>query len=275
MDTVNALPELAPSTPVDLHLHSSASDGRFTAREVLERCAAVGLEVVALTDHDLPPALEPGTHTIAGRTLHLIAGAELSGMHEGREFHLLVYFPGTVPAAFTRFCEERCEERRHRFRTALERLGLPLEHPPDARALTRLHLARLLVAQKRARSVPEAFRTVLGDSHGYVPPLSKSFVDALRFARDQGGWTSWAHPPRAAVEAHLGTFVAAGLQGLEVLRPRSGRRDRKALLKKARRFGLYVTGGSDWHGWSGTALGLFRVEAHQVAPFLERLRSSA
>ena len=102
------MPAFAPSTRFDLHLHSLRSDGRFSPEEVLARCAAGGLDVVAITDHDLTLPVPAGKHTFGGRTVTLLAGAEISGMYEGVEYHLLVYFPGQAPEGFRDFCAAQC-----------------------------------------------------------------------------------------------------------------------------------------------------------------------
>jgi predicted metal-dependent phosphoesterase TrpH len=93
---------------LDLHCHSTSSDGRYPAAEVLARALASGLDVLSLTDHDLPPVLPPGlvarppnVKTGAPEApLRLIHGVEVTGAHDGREYHLLVYFPGEMPAEF-------------------------------------------------------------------------------------------------------------------------------------------------------------------------------
>lgn len=272
---------LRPSTRFDLHLHTDRSDGRFDAAEVLLRCARGGLDVVAITDHDLPPDLRPGVHVLQGRELTLLAGAEVSGMHDGREHHLLVYFPGEIPQGFAAFCRDQCVERATRYAEAVERLAVPgLAAPDDGarrgdHALTRLHLAQQLVANGHARGVQDAFARYLSESHGKVPPLSLAFVDAIRLARAFGGLTSWAHPPLPAVERYVAELAAAGLQGLEVLRPGVSADERKRLRKIAQRHGLYLTGGSDWHGWTEQAQpGLFRVEAREIDGFVDALRAA-
>ncbi|MCB9691777.1 MAG: hypothetical protein H6736_08180 [Alphaproteobacteria bacterium] len=272
---MSALPaDLRPSTALDLHLHTSASDGRYDLDEVLRRCARGGLDVVAITDHDLARHLQTGPVEVEGRTLHVIAGAEVSGVHEGREHHLLVYFPARVPDGFVDFCNAQCDARRTRFEDAMRALAVDLPTPPDARALTRLHLARALVEAGVVETTADAFVRHLGDAHGFVPRLTLPFVEAIRIARAFGGITSWAHPPRVAVEAHLSTFVSAGLQGLELVRPNVPAADRKALKKLARRQGLFLTGGSDWHGWTGPEPGLFRVDAARIAGFVDALRAA-
>lgn len=265
---------LHAGTRLDLHLHTQRSDGAYAPDEVLRRCAEGGLDVVALTDHDLETA-EPGVHEIGGRRLHVIGGAEVSGVHEGREYHLLVYFPGDIPDGFRAFCRSQCQERAQRFATALERLDLAESIDDEARegrrALTRLHLAHTLVQQGRAVSSSDAFARYLSERHGHVPRLSLPLVEAIRVARAHGGITSWAHPSVPDVERHLGTFVAAGLQGIEGLRPCLDARDRNFFRRTARRHGLFLTGGSDWHGWTEARPGLFRLQATELRDFLDAL----
>ncbi|MCB9679226.1 MAG: hypothetical protein H6737_29250 [Alphaproteobacteria bacterium] len=268
--------DLRPGSRFDLHLHSTSSDGRFSPEEVLERCARAGLDVIALTDHDFASTLEVGPQLVAGRRLHVVAGAEVSGVHDGTEYHLLVYFPGAIPDGFRDFCRRQCQERAVRYERALS--ALDLAGPAvDAgarngdRALTRLHLAHALVDAGVVRDRSQAFAEYLGDSHGTVPRLSLAFTEAIRIARDCGGFTSWAHPPRGAVEAHIDTFVAAGLQGLEGVRPLLTSADRRFYRTVARRHGLYLTGGSDWHGWRDDDPGLFRVHAVEIRDFVDAL----
>jgi hypothetical protein len=273
--------DLAPSTRFDLHLHSTRSDGRYPPDEVLRRAALAGLDVVALTDHDLPTPDATGPRTIEGRTIHVLGGAELSGMHAGREQHLLVYFPWEVPDGFREFCAAQCRARAVRYESAVAKLGLAdLEPPGDAArrgdvSLTRHHLARQLLERGHVGHLREAFVRYLGDAHGIVPPIGIAFTECIRVARSFGGLTSWAHPPVALLESHLPPFVAAGLQGLESHRPQATSDDRRKYRSAARRFGLVLTGGSDWHGWGDDGdLGLFRVEAREIAPFVDLLRAA-
>lgn len=264
----------------DLHLHSNRSDGRFEPQEVLERAAEGGLQVIALTDHDLVGELDPTVHKVGSREVRVLAGAEISGVHQGREFHLLVYFPGEAPTGFRDFCASTVKARAERFDTAVSRINLPgLDvAPPQAHAgelaLTRHHLARALVAAGHAHDLGDAFARFGGSEN--VPRLDIPFVECIRQARRFGGLTSWAHPPREAVATFIDDFVEAGLQGLEGLRPGLKRQDRNVYRKAARRHGLYLTGGSDWHGWHGrNALGLFRLQGSQLAPFLDALEHAA
>jgi 3',5'-nucleoside bisphosphate phosphatase len=211
----------------------------------------------------------------------VIGGAEVSGMHEGREFHLLAYFPGEIPDGFRTFCTEQCARRAERYAEATTRLPFrDLPAPSDAArrgevALTRLHLAQALVAAKHVTNTREAFARFLGERHGHVPPIALSFVDAIRVSRSFGALTSWAHPSRKDAETHAAPFAAAGMQGLEVLRPGVSSEDRRVLRKIAARHGLFLTGGSDWHGWGDDGqLGLFQVLGREIESFVGALAAA-
>lgn len=265
----------------DLHMHSIRSDGRLSPHALVEAAAESGLDVIAITDHDLATDLAFGRHHVGDRSVTVLPGAEISGVHEGREYHLLVYFPDDVPTDFHAFCEARCKERRERYDHSVASIGLPEvpsaeDHAPSGTvAVTRHHLARALVTAGHANDVRDAFRRFAGDAHGHVPKVSLPFVDAIRIAREAGGVTSWAHPPVKALDAHLETFVAAGLQGLEGSRPLMKSSDRRKVKKLAKRHGLFLTGGSDWHGWVEGPLGLFHVDRQDLQGFLAALEAAA
>lgn len=265
----------------DLHLHSTRSDGLHSPDDVLAVCARGGLDVIALTDHDLAGGLRPGVHAIDGRSVRVLAGAEISGVHAGREHHLLVYFPDEAPASFQAFCAERCRRRAERYEVGRQRLafdGVPAADDTarrGERALTRLHLARALVREGHARDLAHAFRAHLGDDGGAVPHVDLPFIEAIRIARDAGGITSWAHPPMPALRAHLPAFVDAGLQGIEALRPGTPRRDLREARTLAARYGLFLTGGSDWHGAPDPAPGLFHVDGADLDGFHAALARAA
>ncbi len=264
----------------DLHMHTSRSDGKFDPTEVLQKAAGGGLEVIAVTDHDTIGAVAPGIHEVNGRKLYVIAGAEISGLHEGIEYHLLVYFPGEIPEGFRTFCEEQCRERAIRYAAAIDRIGIEGIPEPQAaaldgqRAMTRLHLARELVERGHAKHVRDAFSRFIGDATGNVPTLSLPMTKAIEIARAFGGITSWAHPRVESVKMHLSAFLDAGLQGIEGLRPMLKSRDRGFFRRTARRHGLFLTGGSDWHGWIDEDLGLFSLTGSEVGDFMDSLAAA-
>jgi predicted metal-dependent phosphoesterase TrpH len=271
------LPMVPPWSRLDLHVHTDASDGRFSVDEVLRRAADSGLDVLAITDHDLPAQAPAGRVCIGGKPLHVLHGVELSGVHGGVELHLLVYFPGEMPQDFRDFCTGLAAARADRYEQAREALGLDDVPAADEaarrgeRALTRLHLSRALVEAGHARNLGDAFSRFTGARHGKVPQVALAFTDAIRIARAHGGVTSWAHPNLEHARLWTRELSAAGLQGLEVLRPGLGRQTRKTLSKLARQHGLIVTGGSDFHGWSPQRLGQFAVQAQQAPAFTKLL----
>lgn len=260
---------------IDLHMHSNASDGQYSPEEVLARAAAGGLDLIALTDHDLPPALPWGPHEVGGRRVHVVAAAEVTGLHAGREYHLLVYFPGAMPPAYRDWLAGRAQARAERYDGALARLGLGDLPGASAAAyaghlgLTRHHLARALLAAGVAPTFSDAMRRLLVP--GTVPLLDLPYVECIRIAREAGGWCSWAHPPLADAQLYLPAFAAAGLQGLEGLRPTLARPQRNGLKRLAARFRLRLTGGTDWHGWRDPPLGLFSVPDEHAWAWLDAI----
>jgi predicted metal-dependent phosphoesterase TrpH len=263
---------------IDLHLHTDRSDGRHAPAEVLARAARGGLDLVAVSDHDLPNVLSAGVHHVEGRDVRVVAAAEVSGTHEGREYHLLVYFPGDMPPAFRDWLTGRAQERAERYAAAIRNLGVDGLPAPDddaragRRALTRHHLYRAL---KDAGHVRDA-RSGFAQLSGTVPLISLSFVEAIRAARAAGGLTSWAHPSLMDAQTHAAAFVTAGLQGLEGVRPGLDRRTRNGLKTLADKHGLLLTGGSDWHGWGGDGeLGTFAVTGERARDFVARLDAAA
>ncbi len=231
-----------------------------------------GIDVLALSDHDLPSALAAGVHEVEGHRIRVIAAAEVSGAHAGREFHLLVYFPGSPPPEAVAFLRTRAASRAVRFNEAAERLNIPdradVAAVEGSRALTRFHLAAALTEAGVVKRPSDAWSLLRGDT---VPLIDFAFVDAIALARKWGGLTSWAHPALADANAHLATFAAAGLQGLEVSRPGLPKPTRNGLKRLAKRFNLLITGGSDWHGWWPGKLGDFRFDGEHAEQFLARL----
>jgi hypothetical protein len=267
----------SPTDPgrLDLHMHTDRSDGRFPPEDVLQRALAGGLDLIAVADHDLPNVLAPGRHTAGDRAIRVVAAVELSGSHEGRELHLLVYFSDAMPATFRDFLVARARLRADRYDAAVARLGFPELPPADAaarageRSITRHHLYQALLAAGRVRDMQDGY-ALLGGS-AVVPLIELPFVDAIRAAHAAGGLTSWAHPSLADAQAWTKLFAAAGLDALEGVRPHTDRRTRNGLKALAEKHGLLLTGGSDWHGWRESPLGTFAFTGERARSFVERL----
>jgi predicted metal-dependent phosphoesterase TrpH len=236
---------------------------------------------VAITDHDLPPVIPSGRNLVGKKVIHVIHGVELSGSHEGRELHLLVYFPGEMPADFRSFCQGRAMARAKRYdraRLLLEISGIP---PADEaakrgeRSLTRLHLAQAMVEAGVAKDNQDAFTRWLSQNPKLFPPVELTFIQAIQLARKAGGICSWAHPSWGYAQRWTSVFAEAGLQGLEALRPSVKKKARKRFEKLAQEHGLFLTGGSDWHGWRRGNVGDFAVNGDQAAPFMNALHAAS
>ncbi len=265
---------------LDLHVHSTASDGAWSPEAVVRGAAEGGLDVIALADHDTVAGFRAAE--AAGRTLdvQVIAALEVSSTHEGRDVHVLGYFVDPEAPSVVRHSELAVRRRDQRMREMLERLAaqgiqVPFEAVEAAAGAGRVvigrpHLAKALVAAGYASNVPHAFDTLIGDGHpAFVPTHLLTPVDAVGVIRDGGGIPIWAHPPGDLVEPLLPALVGAGLRGLEVYRPKNHRTDVLRYEEICRTRGLLLSGGSDWHSPdSGAALGDFFVSGGEVEGLL-------
>lgn len=264
---------------IDLHMHSTASDGAFRPGEVVERAIVGGLDVIAIADHDTAAGVPEAMAAAAGR-LMVVPALELSARHRERDLHILGYFVDPMNPALVEYGGLARRGREKRIRAMIGRLSdldvavdfaaVLEEAGPYAHALARPHLARAMVSAGHVGSIPEAFDRFIGDDGpAYVATDMVDVAGAIDLIHEAGGLAVWAHPPLPVLGA-LPEFVAAGLDGLECYRPRVSPTDLNRLLNKARDHGLMPTGGSDWHGeWHG-GLGTFHVGRAEVEELLER-----
>ena len=264
---------------LDLHVHTTCSDGTRSPEEVVELAVAGGLDVISITDHDNVEGVAPAL-SAAGDRLRVIPGVEMSAQWRGESVHVLGYFVDPASSRLTDHYRDLHARRHTRMRKIVERLAargvrLPLERVGDQRAsgavpYTRPHLARALVRAGYATSVGDAFARHIGaDCPAYVRVESPTPEEVIGTIGAAGGLAVWAHPPLRHMDALLPRFVAAGLHGLEAFRPWSAG-IREAVATHARRAGLFATGGSDWHGRDGDGgLGDFFVTEDEVRAFLE------
>jgi predicted metal-dependent phosphoesterase TrpH len=266
---------------LDLHIHSTASDGAWTPERVVDGASAGGLDVIALTDHDTIAGVERAVRAASGTGLRVVPGVELSSTLDGREIHVLGYFIDPSAPALLEHCARARELRRRRMERMISRLreqgiNVPLEAVITAAGgndpvLTRPHLARAMVAGGWVASVPEAFDRYLADRHpAYVPTELQSPLEAVEVVAESGGISVWAHPPLDLLDGLLAGLVGVGLGGLEVLRPRTSGSAETRLRAAARSAGLVISGGSDWHDSERhEPLGAFYVTEKDLRPLLE------
>jgi 3',5'-nucleoside bisphosphate phosphatase len=264
---------------IDLHLHTTASDGGLAPRELVQAARAGRLDIIAVADHDTTAGV-PDAVAEAGAAgdVRVVPALEVSSTMAGQDLHVLGYFIDVGHPALERYAATAAGRRRERLLQMAERLrglGLPVGDEDVATAIAatgspgRPHLARILVERGWVRSHGEAFERYLGDGGpAFIPVELLTPGEAIALIRDAGGVAVWAHPPPAALERELPRMVSWGLGGLECFRPRALPEERSRLLAAARAHGLVASGGSDWHGvWQG-ALGDFAVGEADVKALL-------
>ncbi len=279
---------------IDLHTHSTASDGTDTPAALVEFAAQAGLIALAITDHDTLAGSDEAA-ALAGE-VELVRGVELSTriMEESdpasRSAHLLGYFFSDPPQEFRQWLESLKHNRRRRNQEMARLLGEQgvdvtlAEAESLGRNITgRPHFARLMRAKGYVGSWEEAFRRYLGErGSAYVEREDPPIREGIERIKAAGGVTSLAHPARlcktdAGSEAALIAWLAGqGLDGLEAWHPDHAESDVSRYLALAARLQLMVTGGSDYHGENKPGAGLGGWNGGRIPPeLLDGLRRRA
>ena len=245
---------------IDLHLHTTASDGRSTPGDLVARAAAAGLTVMAATDHDTTDAVQEVASGAAAHGIQAIAGIEITAVHDGADVHVLGYFidihDRSLQAFLTRQREVRIA-RVERIARRLAELGLEVDVEPalaDARrhasrAVGRPQVARAMVEAGVVGSVTEAFETWLGRGcPAFVPREGESPEAVVAAIHAAKGLASLAHPGRTGLDALIPSLGQAGLDALEAYHSDHDPETTERYRAMAERLGLLVTGGSDFHG---------------------------
>jgi predicted metal-dependent phosphoesterase TrpH len=245
---------------VDLHLHTTISDGRLTPAELVERCRSAGVRVMAVTDHDTTGATSEVRALARARGIEAVSGIEITAVEHGRDVHILGYFlreddPGL--AAFLTGQRARRIERARAISGRLAALGLPVDLEPlitqtgasTGRSLGRPQIARAMIHAGHVSTISEAFDMWLAqDKPAFVcreGPTCEAVIEAIHAA---GGLASLAHPGKTSIDARIPALCAAGLDAIE-----AHHSDHDAALvahyaHMAQSAGVLLTGGSDFHG---------------------------
>jgi predicted metal-dependent phosphoesterase TrpH len=243
---------------VDLHTHSTASDGTLSPEGVIEAAERCGLAALALTDHDTIDGVRAARQAAERAGIRVIAGVELSAFDEDREVHVLALHLSHLEALEKHLTELRASRhvRAGRIVEKLNALGIPLTldevlQQSNGGAVGRPHVARALIARGFVADFRDAFMRYLGNNgSAFVAKDRLSIQDAIAIAHDAGGIAIWAHPSDGGRRERLEPLVAAGLDGIEIRHPSHSGEDMKRLQALADFFGLVPSGGSDWHGAS-------------------------
>jgi 3',5'-nucleoside bisphosphate phosphatase len=248
---------------IDLHLHTTASDGTLAPAALVARAAAAGLTTISVTDHDTVAGVADADRTAARLGLQFITGVEITGIEQQRDVHLLAYFVDPGYAGLTDFLERQRADRLRRLREIARRLatlGCPIDIEPllataaasAGRSVGRPLLADALVAANHARDRDDAFGRLLGNGGPAFVPRTGATPDAvIAMVRRAGGLVSMAHPGVTRMDDIIPRLAAAGLAALEARHSDHDRETEDRYRAMAARYGLAVSGGSDFHGDSG------------------------
>lgn len=245
---------------IDLHLHTTASDGRYTACELLLRARAAGITTLSVTDHDTTAALDDVAELAESSGIASVPGIEVTAVWRRKDVHVLGYFFDPHSPDLQAFLASQRQDRVRRFRAMAVRvaeLGLPVNvdalveeaERQSHHSLGRPLLASALVAAGHVANRREAFDRYLGDDRAaFVPRAGASPEQVVTIIAGAGGIASLAHPGLLGHDELIPSLVRAGLHAIEVYHGKHTPEMERRYLALAERHGLAVSGGSDFHG---------------------------
>ena len=265
---------------IDLHTHSSCSDGLLAPEELVRRAAAAGLAAMAVTDHDTIAGVARALAAGEQQCMEVVPGLEISCFYHDISCHLLGYFfdhTSSDLAVGLEVLQQRRQDRNQEMVARLRSLGISITYDELLQAggegeCGRPHMAALLVEKKVVATLQQAFSRYLGNKgSAYVARERFEMADAVAMIRNAGGVAVLAHPgltPAIMATLHgiLASMAALGVEGVEVYYPAHGRNVVRTLIEAAAELGLAMTGGSDYHGSMGRDAGLGRGAAGGMVP---------
>lgn len=245
---------------IDLHLHTTASDGRCSPRQLVDRAAKAGVTVMAVTDHDTTAAVVEVRGLAAALGIEAIAGIEITAVEDGRDIHILGYFIDPANVQLAAFLLRQRNQRIARVKAIGDRLallGMPVDVIPlikkardeGGSSVGRPQIARAMIAAGYVRDSREAFDQWLATGRpAFMPRAGAPPDEVIRMIHGAGGLASLAHPGQTGVDTRIPIYLAAGLDALEVYHPDHDEAATERYRTLAGRVGVLVTGGSDFHG---------------------------
>ena len=266
---------------IDLHVHSTASDGSLTPTEVVNRAAGLGLTAMALTDHDTVSGIDEALKAAKDLDMEVIPGIEVSCIYKEKEIHILgLYIDHTNPEllSFLKEASRKRYDRNMEMLAAFNKDGFEITvedlHCGNPKTvITRAHFARALLKRGYVSSVDQAFRKYLNPDRPYY--RSRELIspeEVLNALQAAGGFPVLAHPLQyklgwAGTEELVSMLKEHGLCGLECFHSSNNQDESGKLRKLAKKYSLAPTGGSDFHGAAkpdieiGSGRGGLRVSA--------------
>jgi hypothetical protein len=270
---------------VDLHSHSTASDGGRAPRDVVLEAKRVGLAALALTDHDTLDGAAEAIAAGAELGVRVVTGVELSAVEGETETHILGLHLSDARPLEARLAAIRDmrRSRAERIVTRLNELGVRIEfaavlEQAAGGAIGRPHVARAMIAEGWAVDLRDAFDRYLGNGRpAYVGKDRLAVTDAIDLIHAAGGLAILAHPGSSGTQERIAAFAAQGIDGVEVRHPSHSSEDAARLLALVEHYSLVPSGGSDWHGAADgpRTLGMMRVPADWLSRQDDRVRARA
>lgn len=245
---------------IDLHTHTTASDGRCTPAELVARAAGAGVTVLSVTDHDTTAAAAPVAAACAHARIEFVAGIEVTAVVDGADVHVLGYFIDPESFGLAAFLSEQRNRRIDRVRLMVERLaslGIVLDADAilrpgmedTSKAAGRPWIARALVSAGWVADTREAFdRYLKRGQPAFVPRVGPLPSEVFSEIHAAGGLASLAHPGLLGRDDLIRGFASAGLDAIEAHHSKHTAEDTARYLDLAAHHGLAVSGGSDYHG---------------------------
>jgi hypothetical protein len=253
-----ARPEQGIIDNIDLHTHSTASDGQYAPSDVARRVAAAGTVAWALTDHDTVAGQEAAAEAARALGIRFVTGIELSVLLDDREIHVLGHFVDPVHPELRSFEDRLADHRRGRVRRIVDLLARQGVHVTEdaivacsgGKTIGRPHVARAMVEAGAVASVKEAFDRFIGEGRpAYVGRFRLTAEEAVAMIRRAGGVATLAHPGVSKVQPlELKRLRSMGFDGVEAGHPDHPPEQAARYRAEAERAGLVCTAGTDWHG---------------------------
>jgi predicted metal-dependent phosphoesterase TrpH len=244
---------------IDLHTHTTASDGRCTPPELVERARANGVRVLGVTDHDTIAGCAPAREVCARHGIEFVPGIEVTAVVGEADVHVLGYFVDIDSRSLHEFLARARQQRVQRIRDMVARLathGIGLDADEilrpgltdNTKAIGRPYIARALIKAGHVATVSEAFDRWLSPGQpAFVPRIGASPEEVFGHIHAAGGIASLAHPILTDRDDRIPGYVDAGLDAIEVYHSDHDAAATQRYLTIARRFNLAITGGSDYH----------------------------
>jgi len=245
---------------IDLHLHTTASDGRLTPTELVRRAVARGVRILAITDHDTTDGIDEATTEATRHGVEVVPGIEITAIEDGRDIHMLGYFFDRRDPRLLQFLTGQRATRITRIAEMarrLHQLGLPVDIEPildearahQMRSVGRPVLARAMVAAGYVATTRQAFDEWLVQGRpAFVERVGPSPEDVINMLHAAGGVASLAHPGRTKIDARIAALHDAGLDAIEAYHSDHDAPTVDGYTTLAKRLALLVSGGSDFHG---------------------------